>query len=417
MIDRRQLLVLGGLAAAALALPACSGGTGGTDLRGETTLLDLPYESTVGVDVAAAATAALGWELLLTGTEPNRAIAPSSLSLTLALLAEGATGNTLASLDAALGLEGDARSAALGALRQSLTNYDQLPDEVSIDEPPAEPLVHQASQVLVIGDTTVEDTFLDRIAQYFDASATRSDRSEAQSVLDGWASEHTAGLVEKSAVQVDESLALVLQDAVLFAAAWEEEFPEDTTPLDFEGPDGRQQVLALSGRFTVAFAETDHWQAVRLPYDDALAMDVILPVADSPTELTTDDLEEARTALDGAADQPVVLTMPPADLTTRWSLLEPFTELFGPLDSTLDGIFDGAVASEVSQQVRLMVDAKGTVGAAVTEVAVPGSAPGHPDEPVSMVVDRPFVMRVLDTRTGWPLFLAIVGDAAAAAAA
>ncbi len=29
-----------------------------------------------------------------------------------------------------------------------------------------------------------------------------------------------------------------------------------------------------------------------------------------------------------------------------------------------------------------------------------------------MVVDRPFIMRVLDTRTGWPLFLAIVNDPA-----
>jgi len=31
---------------------------------------------------------------------------------------------------------------------------------------------------------------------------------------------------------------------------------------------------------------------------------------------------------------------------------------------------------------------------------------------VELIVDRPFVMRVLDSRTGWPLFVEIVNDPA-----
>ena len=58
--------------------------------------------------------------------------------------------------------------------------------------------------------------------------------------------------------------------------------------------------------------------------------------------------------------------------------------------------------------MRLQVNAKGTVGAALTEVEIPVSAPVDP--PTALVMDHPYVMRVLDVRTGWPLFLAVVSD-------
>ena len=56
----------------------------------------------------------------------------------------------------------------------------------------------------------------------------------------------------------------------------------------------------------------------------------------------------------------------------------------------------------------LTVTGKGTVGAALTEAAVgeSGSAPTD----TTFVVDRPFIMRVLDTRTGWPFFVAVIND-------
>ena len=32
------------------------------------------------------------------------------------------------------------------------------------------------------------------------------------------------------------------------------------------------------------------------------------------------------------------------------------------------------------------------------------------DPPTALVMDHPYVMRVLDVRKGWPLFLAVVSD-------
>ena len=38
------------------------------------------------------------------------------------------------------------------------------------------------------------------------------------------------------------------------------------------------------------------------------------------------------------------------------------------------------------------------------------TAPVEIDEPIRLEVDRPYLMRILDTRTGWPLFLAVIND-------
>ena len=415
MFTRRQVLTFVGLAVAAVGVRACSGdggSRGATLLRGTTSLLQLPFDETSGVAQAARGSADLGWNLLLQGTEPNRAIAPSSLAVTLGMLAEGATDETLASLDAVFGLTGDERSAALGALRQSLRPYELLPESVDVNDPPEAPLVHQASQAVVVEGKEVEQQFLDRIGAYFDVGTQQVALGEMKAVLDDWVVKNTAGLIEKSAIEVRPDLVLVLQDAILFAAAWATAFPYDDTPLEFEGPGGTQQVKAISGEFSVPFAVGEGWKAVRLPYDEALAMDVIVPDA-GPEALSAQQLDEVRVALDDATAVTVAVTMPPSDLTGGLNLLPLLGAEGVTFEGSVDGIFPGAIVDQFAQQVRLMVSAKGTVGAAVTEVAGVESAPQSPEN--ELVADRPFVMRVLDTRTGWPLFLAIVSDAADAA--
>ncbi|MCC2593513.1 hypothetical protein LKO27_08840 [Tessaracoccus sp. OS52] len=380
-------------------------------LRSDASLRELPLESTAGIDVAARTTADLGWELLVAGAERNRVIAPSSLGVTLAMLAEGATGETLTGLDALFGLGADERSAAVGALRQSLDGYDSLPASVDVDDPPDEPVVHQASQVVIIDDKPVGERFLERLAAYYDAGAERVAYDDAKAALDEWARTHTAGLIEESGIRMEPRIKVVLQDAILFAAAWREVFTDDTGTMPFDGPDGLTSVPALRGEFNVAFIEGDAWEAVRLPYDDALAMDVILPARSvDPASLSAQQLDDIRRALDEAAPVSVSVTMPPCDLTAKWDLLGPLAEQGLTFDQ-LDGIFSGGFAAQFCQQVKLMVSAKGTVGAGVTEVAVAESASVTEME---LVVDRPYIMRVLDTRTGWPFFLAIVNDAAAA---
>ncbi len=413
MFTRRHLLLGAGLAGLALTVGACSGESpNAEDLHGTTDLLMLPLDGTPHVADAAIASSRIAWELMVADQDvrmKNKVIAPSSLAVTLAMLAEGASGNSLKSLDESFGLTGDDRSAAVGALRQALAEYEDLPKKVDADDPPEKPVVHQANRVVILDDAQIKQPFLDRLDSYYDTGATRLPTSEAKADLDAWGKKHTAGLIKESGIEITPDVRLITQDAVLFAARWRREFEHDDAPLTFTTGDGSSADLsALSDSFTIPYATGEGWEAIRLPYDDVLAMDVILPERRThPSELDFETVNASITALGKEDAQAVEVRMPPSDISSKWNLLEPLAAAGVDL-AQLDGIFDDATTLQFVQQVVLTVTAKGTVGAALTEAAVGESAAQQ--GPLEFIADRPFVMRVLDTRTGWPFFIAIVND-------
>ncbi|MBK7819965.1 MAG: hypothetical protein IPJ61_02535 [Tessaracoccus sp.] len=361
------------------------------------------FAHTEGMAEAATASEALAWSGIHSSVGPNRILSPSSLSLSLAVAAEGAGGASLASANAALGLEGETRSLAYGALRQSLEEYEASPGSVDLDEPPATPAVHQANRLVTLG-VPLEPSFLAALDRYFAVPVEDVERSVAQANLDAWVREETGGLIERSGVKVQDDTVAVIQDALLFAAAWRTPL-EDEDSVRFDGPDGDERIPGVSGEVEARMAEGARWTAVRLPYDDTLAADVILPREGvAPLDLTAEDLAEARAALDAAEPTKVWVRMPTFDLAVKTDLLEalPQVDL-----SDLSGMGAGLTVDQWVQQARLRVTARGTVGAAVTEIVVGESAQSRDRE---FVVDRPYVLRVLDTRTGWPLFLAAISD-------
>ncbi|MHA6523990.1 serpin family protein [Tessaracoccus sp. G1721] len=409
MPSRRSLLAAAGLAALAIPLSACAEAAP-AELRSTVAPEEFPLD-TSGAPTASAATEALAWGLLA-GTSGNRVLGPSSLMSAIAMLGEGANGVSASSLASTIGLAGDERSSAVAALRQALAAYDSLPERVDRKEPPEDPVVHQASQVVILDEAIVEEEFLDRLSRFYDSGVQRVSRDDAKAVLDAWAKKHTAGLIERSAIAVTPDLQLVLQDAVLFAAAWRTPFTSEW-PVPFTPSGGAPtEVPGMTETVRARFTEGSRWAAVRLPYDDVLAMDVILPSPGlAPGELTVEDLVAVAEGLEASTEMQVSVVMPQSDQKQTWDLLEPVAA--AGIDLTdLSRIVPGGTLGQLVQQVTLTVSPKGTVGAVLTEGAVGTGMPAYDAE---LRVDRPYIMRVLDTRTRWPIFLAVVEDPAAPA--
>jgi serpin B len=59
----------------------------------------------------------------------------------------------------------------------------------------------------------------------------------------------------------------------------------------------------------------------------------------------------------------------------------------------------------VAHKAYIDVDEHGTEAAAATGLIVRAAAALRLSPPVTMVVDRPFLFAIIDTATGWPLFL------------
>ncbi|MGI5190160.1 serpin family protein [Promicromonospora sp. CA-289599] len=407
--------------AAVLALTACGGPAPdeGLERSDADRLVITPADAPASAD-AVAATEQLGLLALRATTEPdaNTLVSPASLTFALALLAEGARGETAASLDAALGATGEDRTSAYNALQGVLAEHDGDPAVVQGDELPDEPVLHLANQAVLDDGLTVEQPYLDALAASFDAGVQRTDLAsdEGKKVLDAWVNEHTGGLIEKSAIEPDPLLRLVLQNAILLAAGWETPFQESTTrDEDFTGPDGTAPTEMLHGTESWAYATHDGWAAVRLPYVDAFHADVLLPPAGTdPAEIMPETLDTLQEALGAEGPRLVELAMPTLELEPPILDLGPALEEAG-----LAGLYDGAdlsgistteplEVSQVLQQAYLSLDEAGTVAAAVTEIAMEVSGAAPTDPAVTMHVDRPYLLRIAHTETKLPLFLAAV---------
>ncbi|MFF2268053.1 serpin family protein [Cellulosimicrobium cellulans] len=360
--------------------------------------------------------------------EGNVVVSPASAVVALSMLAEGARGETAATLDAALGASGQDRTDAVNALLAALQDYDGDPALVQKDELPKRPLVHVANQVVLDDQAQVHDTYLEALATGYAAGVLHTDLGTASGIapLSAWVRFHTGGLIEKSAIEPDADLRLVLQNAVLFAARWEAPFDEgETRPSPFALPTGLStgeevDVESLSLTEAWAYAEHDGWRGVRLPYVDGFHADVVLPPEGTdPASITPARTAALREALDAATPQRVALTMPTLDVPVeRATDLRPALAaaglggLFDRVDPPdLGGISDEALyVSQAKQQAMLQVDAEGTVAAAVTELGAQAMSSEVEILPLTFRVDRPYLFAVSHTETGWQLFTAAIRD-------
>ncbi|GHH75451.1 serpin family protein [Promicromonospora soli] len=420
LAQRRAAAPTAVVATAVLALTACGPGPdGGLERSDAERVVVVPADAPASAD-AVAATEELGLLALRTAAEPdeNALVSPASLSFALALLAEGARGETAASLDAALGASSQDRTSAYNALQGTLAAHDGDPGVAQDDELPEKPLLHLANQAVLDDQLSVEQDYLDALASAFDAGVQRTDlgSGEGKKVLDAWVNHHTGGLIEESAIQPEPSLRLVLQNAILLAARWEIPFEEHaTSDEDFTGPAGTEPTEMLHGTQSLAYATRGEWAAVRLPYADAFHADVLLPPAGTdPSEVTPGQLTALIQALDAEEPQTVELAMPTLELEPPILDLAPTLEEAG-----LGGLYEAPDLSGISttqslflsqamQQAYLSLDEEGTVAAAVTELGMAESAAAPDESAVQMTVDRPYLLRIAHTETELPLFLAAV---------
>ena len=429
--SRRSLLALAALAPTASALLAsCSSSATGTPLTSTVTRETVSLDS-VRTSLADAVTACdeLGAQLLnhlLTQSPGTNALAsPLSLALALALVADGATDATTQGYDKLLGVSGQERDQTWSAIQTALNRNDRSLDGFDPGKPPETPLVHVANHVVVVDrkDLTVSQTYLDTVLRWFSAQIEKVPLGDLADNLSKWADKNTAGLIKKTGIQVTSDTALVLQNALLFAAQWDTPFNAEGTAEDtFTRADGSTtQTKFMHGTRTIPYAYGQGWAAVRLGYQggeldgQGLAMDVVLPnQGTSPADLPPATWAQASAALDQAAAGPdqneVKIVLPKLDLTSGPVELLEMLKALGLDTSSLDGIALGLSISQVVQQVRLLVDEEGTVAAALTEVGLTAGAAPDQSKPIDFVVDHPYVLRLRDLATGTTLVQAAIMD-------
>lgn len=419
-IPRRLLTSV--LAAEALVLTGC-----GSAPVPEQRMADVERQSVSLTDHPAAVSALrdssyrLGAAMLAavpdTGPNTNRVTSPVSALAALAMLRVGARTTTAEEMDSVLGLPAEHRDEAMNALLTDWAIHDGDPGSVDEEEPPEDPLLHIANGLFVDEGLEPPSGFLEPLAQHYGAGVYlvdySGDANGASDIMSAWVDRNTGGRIQKVPLEPTPETVLNIINTVYFAAAWADPFDPAATGLGNFTTNGEEvETPMMNALLRLAYAEGDGWQGVDLPYNNGFLMRLILPAAGSDPILDAGELAEANAMMDAAPSAMVALTLPSWDHSYDLDLKAVLgamglKETMGE-SPDLSGISEGIFVEGAAQSANITVGEKGTIAAAVTQLALAGSAPPEPD--VELVFDRPFLYQILHEDTGMPLFLGTVMD-------
>jgi serine protease inhibitor len=375
----------------------------------------------------------------------NMILSPLSVSLAMSMTYAGAQNTTASEMaeslhfnDPSLDVHGgqNALSQALAsraadALAAAEINAQQAGSEAPS---PDDFRLHIVNSVWGDGSYTWEQPFLDTLARSYGTGVYLADfihQYDAERVrINTWVSEETHDKINDLLPDgsLNEMTRLVLVNAMHLKMPWEMPFSTEATAAGtFNKTDGTTvSADFMSQQDSFSYYEDDNMQLAALPLvGRQVSFVVALPKG------TLDDLESSlasdtwKTAWDGRASQEVALKLPKFSFTSQSiKLRDTFKALgtvqaFDPDQADFYGMCneppnsERLFISEIIHKAMMAVDENGVEAAAATAVLMSGGT-SVPPEPVAMVVDKPFVVAIVDEPTGALLFLGHITDPTAA---
>ncbi len=357
----------------------------------------------------------------LKGETGNLFFSPHSISMAMAMIHAGARGNTEAELASVLHF--NTNQSKLHPL------FNKLDQDLASRGQNAQAADGKAFRLNIVNATwgqknyPFETSFLDTLALNYGAGLHVLDfgtsPEPSRNTINQWVENATEGRIKDLLPEgvIQNSTRLVLTNAVYFNAAWATPFKESNTTNDVFHVSDVTTVTVPTMHMVerLRYAKGQNYEAVDLPYDGhELGMLVIVPdsgqlqAVEASLAITVDD------ALTNLTDSQVTLALPKFEASTKVPVKDKLQQL-GVNDAFDDGAadFSGVTGEEklvitaVVHKAFVKVNEAGTEAAAATGVvAGPTSMP----QPVTLTIDRPFIVAIRDYRTNAIIFLGRISD-------
>jgi serpin B len=353
----------------------------------------------------------------LGATPGNVFFSPYSVTTALTMAAAGARGQTLSQMLAVL--HDTLPAAELQDATNALNIALLAPATGAGFGGTGQPLeLELANSVWGQAGFGIKAAFLDVLARDYGAALNTLDFAHdpagATKAINDWVSTHTNHKIRTLFSSLDPSTLLVLVNAVHFKASWLQPFDAAATRRGaFTTVSGATvSVPLMHGVVRGEYASGDGWQAVDLPYIGDASMTLIVPDVGRFQQFDRSFDPTGLARIIGMLEPAdVTLAMPKLQLQDQSDLI-PALQKLGMTDAFAAADFSGISRthalwiSQVVHQATVTVDETGTEAAAATGIGFTESA----ERPVSLTVDRPYVMLIRDHRTGTILFLGRVTD-------
>jgi serpin B len=430
MTPHRRLLC--SLVVASVALAACGSGDDGSNGSNgdEIRLVSMPARvaSTADPRLAGEAVSSFGLSLFdaaaaAAADDANVIVSPLSVAIALALAEPGASGDAVEQFHELLAIDDPtAWRSSLSALEASLESREPEPLVVTddVEQSPGELRVNVANAAFTRPGYPFRADYLDVLGTVFGAHLEELDFSDpdaAAARINEFISDETDGhitdLVKPEAID-PEATVLALVNALLLQASWQTTFEVDATQDDtFTRLDGSTVTVPMMSGASDRSGKGEGWVGASKALVGGLRLDVVLPDEgrfDDVTARLGEVFDELATSPNPSGE----LAMPRFETRVNTRLTDVLQAMglvapFGP--GSMLGVADDpdTLISDVLHETWMSVDEDGIEAAAATVVLMAATA-APSDVPVPVVLDRPFVLRIVDSTTGATLFVGRVLD-------
>lgn len=368
----------------------------------------------------AAANNAFAFDLYrqLSAGQGDRFFSPIGISMGLALLSRGATGETQRQILDVAHLD--------PAQPEILQGYAELRHRLASGGKGYQ--LRMANRLWLERGFPLDPAFRKVATDHFGAEPGEVDFKNlpaARETINRWGAESTEGRISEllSPQTLTDATRFVLTSGIYFKGTWKYQFvPAATTEAPFHvTPERDVKARMMQQTGALRYAETADVQILELPYaGEQLAMVVLLPkkidgLAGLEVNLTADAV--ARWLIGLHEEGEVEVHLPKLKFTTEVPLKDELASL-GMVRAFSDEAEFPAIATDRGQKLndavqRAFVDVneEGTEAAAVTGF-IGGNAPGPVPQHILFKADHPFVFLIHDARSSAILFLGRVMEPA-----
>ncbi|HMK91056.1 MAG TPA: serpin family protein [Methylocystis sp.] len=336
-------------------------------------------------------------------------VSPASLDQAFAIVGEGADAAMRAAIAEALGFEGGEAQRSLASILAARARLAQNEGDV----------LQSADRLIVEPGAALSPELVKRLTD-IGVPAEEMDLSKAEAIreVNAWVRRLTRGVIPEILSEPLPRPAFVALNALHFKGKWQTPFDAKlTSPAPFTGADGaradaRMMHLAEGRR---ALRTEDRFVAIDLPFADERFSLVVVTTIDRPARAAEFAGLAEWVAGKGFTLRKGDLALPKFALSGRYDLLPTLDDLglakARRSPTALAGFGPGATLAGVLQRTAIEVDEEGAEAAAATAVIATRAMRPTEEQPVHMVVDKPFLFALRETESGLILLAGYVGEA------
>jgi len=350
----------------------------------------------------------------LNTNDDNIVISPLSLNMALAMVWNGANGETKQAIQQAMGM---------GDYPQSDVNsyFQKLREDFVKTDPTVKLAI--ANSIWTDQGFPVKQSFYDVNKNFYQAEVKEVDfkSSSTPALINQWCSDNTNGLIKDMIKGISDDVVMYLINALYFKGEWADRFDSSATSnATFTKEDGSSvQVKMMNQDHEFVYSHSNYLSTVSLPFgNNAFSMVFFLPNGNVSFTEMLNQLKQPgyfASCLQSGATADVNLYIPKFDIECEIALNETLEQLGMGIAFTGIADFSGIsdiplYISSVIQKATVSIDEKGGEAAAVTVVGMVTTSAGPPTpQKVVFRADHPFLFAIRENSTGVVLFMGKIG--------